>query len=317
MKARTLLIAAAAAVILVVGGYIAINFIIPSIVTEVAVTGVPTARSSNLDDARNTATARALTAVSPTSTNTASGLAGIQSVAFVEAPLSRPAYQQAPLYQSCTADRGATATPQGAAMPTAEATAEPTMAATMAAPAGEGDFVFLKVVAEESEACFQIGEILNGNFVLAIGATKTITGEIAIDRANVANTQMGEEFVVNLAELQSDQRNRDRWIISQQGFNFNASPFAKLTEAKLVGLPARAYTEGEMLNFQIEGKLTIKEVTRDVVFTASAKFEGGTLVANAYYDTKLTDFGLNPPNLGFVRANDEFRIVLNLVAREG
>lgn len=318
MKLRTLVLIAIAAIILVVGGYIAINFIIPSIVTEVAVTGVPTARSSNLDALKTSQaeTRAAQTASPPTATNSArytDPASGIQRASFVDEPLTRDTQQSGPLYESCTAARSATMTPADQPTPTAAPTntPEPTVE-----PSGQSDFVFLVIVAEESEACFQASEILNGRPTIAVGVTRTIAGEIAIDRANVANTQLGEEFNVNLAELQSDQRQRDRWVISAMGFNFNQFPFARLTEAKVVGLPARPYQEGETLTFQITGKLTVREVTRDVVFNAKAMFKDGTLVATAYTDNNLTDFGLNPPNLGFVRVNDPFRIVLNIVARE-
>jgi polyisoprenoid-binding protein YceI len=315
MKFRTLIIAAIAAAVVLVGGYVAIKYIIPSIVTEVAVTGVPTARSNNLDVLK---TSQAETRIARTATpqtrtlnaSSADSSSGLMNAAYVELPEAGAAQQAAPLYESCIAAREATPTPEPTIVPAAEATP------AAEAPAGDADYVFLTVVAEESEACFQVFEMLRGRPTTAVGVTKTIAGEIALDRANIANTQLGEEFNVNLAELKSDQGMRDRWVISSMGFNFNQFPFAKLTEAKAIGLPARPYQEGEVLQFQITGKLLIREAAVDVTFNAKASFKDGTLVANAYADYKLTDWGLQPPDLGFVKVEDPFRIVLNIVARE-
>jgi polyisoprenoid-binding protein YceI len=317
-RAMIIGLAIAVALVAVFGLYIAINFIIPSIVTEVAMTGVPTARSSRIDALRTqqaqTATARP--AANATATTGAKHLNdGLFAASFGEGAPVIASAQGGELYVSCTAVRGATATPSGAQAATPEATAEATPEATAAAPTGEANFVFLTIDAAASEACYQVGEILRGNYVLVVGVTKTISGEVAIDLNNVANSVLGDEIVVNLSELRTDQPNRDRWMISANGFNFNQSPLARLTDTEILGLPARAYVPGETLSFQIKGKFEIKGQKYDAVFNAMGRYENNTLVVTAYYDTKLSEIGLFPPDLGFVRVNDEVRILLNLVAR--
>lgn len=293
--------------VLAFGIYIAVNFVLPSIFTTPSVTGVPTARSNNIDALRTQQAERALTA---TAARNSFYQNGARAVAFDAA--DQPALRPQELYISCTAARGATATPRNAptATPMPTATPEPTPSA-----AEESNFVFLSIVGEESEACYQVGEILNGSFVLAVGVTKEIAGEVAIDLGNLANSQLGEEINVNLAQIRSDQRNRDNWMISDRGFNFNRFPIAKFTDAELIGLPERAYREGESLTFQIKGNLQVRENVRETVFTAIGRYEDGVLVVTAFADLKLTELGLTPPNLGFVSVNDDVRIVLNLVAR--
>ncbi|PJF31772.1 MAG: hypothetical protein CUN51_02190 [Candidatus Thermofonsia Clade 1 bacterium] len=309
-RSRALMLGAAALIgipVLVFGIYIAVNFVLPSIFTTPSVTGVPTARSNNLDALRTQQAERNLTA---TAARNNSYQYGVRAVAF-GADSERPLTAQE-LYVSCTVARSATATPVNAptATPTPTATPEPTPMA-----AGESNFVFLSIVGEESEACYQVGEILNGNFVLAVGVSKEIAGEVAIDLGNLANSQLSEEINVNLAQIRSDQRNRDNWMISERGFNFNRFPIAKFTDAELIGLPERAYREGETLTFQIKGNLQVRETVRETTFTAMGRYENGVLVVTALADMKLTELGLTPPNLGFVRVNDDVRIVLNLVAR--
>jgi len=308
---------AAALVIVFAGGYIAYNYILPALFTPPGPTGVPTAQSGGL---RATLTERAnLTATARTSTPTLSGTQasgnGILSVAYQPNP--RPQIDaQTSLYTSCLTVRGSTPTPSAAGpAPTAAATSEaqPTQASTPSTP---GDVVIYRIVKEESEACFQVGEVLRGAFNLVVGVSKEMDGEVAIDRTNVANTLLGDEIVVNIAQLTTDDPMRNNWFRSERGFNFNKYPTAKLTQTTLLDLPSTPYKDGDVLNFHIAGKLQVREATRDVVFTATAVLKDGTLVVTAYSDIKLTDFGMTPPDLGMVKANDEVRIVLNLVLRE-
>jgi len=317
MKGSRMLMLGAAALIgipvLAFGIYIAVNFVLPALFTTPSVTGVPTARSSNLDALRTQQAERALTATAARSSFYQNG---VRAAAFAAPEAGEQIAQE--LYVSCTAARGVTATPNNAPTATPTLTVTPTLATTpepTPAATSEPNFVFLTIIGEESEACYQVGEILNGRFVLAVGVTKEIAGEVAIDLNNLANSQLSEEINVNLAQIRSDQRNRDNWMISERGFNFNRFPIAKLTDAELIDLPARPYREGETVTFQIKGKLQVREAIRETVFTATGRYADGVLVVTAFADVKLTDFGLNPPDLGFVRVNNDVRIVLNIVAR--
>ena len=126
------------------------------------------------------------------------------------------------------------------------------------AATAEPDFIVLNIVGMSSEACYQVGEtFLNRQppFNLAVGITKAIAGQIAIDRANVSNSKIGD-IVIDISQLTSDERMRDGRIRSQW-LESNKYPQAKLTNAKLVGLPARPYKDGEVLTFQIAGDLEV------------------------------------------------------------
>jgi polyisoprenoid-binding protein YceI len=302
MKPRNLIIAAVAIILVIAAVLIVRDWVIPSF-AEPSVTGVPTAQNP-------------FAATKGSALPAASFDDGVQMAAFTDSV--RSARAQQPLYRSCTEDRRVTATPTGTALAagTPEATAEATPAATAEAATGAADPLVVRIIGAESEACYQVGEIFleQNQFVVAVGVTKTIDGFVQIDRANVANSQIGE-IVINIAEFRSDNGRRDG-IIRRQWLESNKYPIAKLTDAKLVGLPARAYQDGEALAFEIVGNLQIREVTRPTTFTVTATLTGDTLVVTGYADVLMTDFGFTPPEVGgFVRANNEMRIVLNLVAR--
>ncbi|MFN8420668.1 MAG: YceI family protein [Anaerolineae bacterium] len=303
---RTVIIAVIALVVIVAAVLLARDWIIPTFATP-SVTGVPTAENPFASSTQGSY-------ISPNNANTNSG---IQAIGFIDNTSSGFRPQQPPLYVSCTDVRHSTATPTGAAV--VEATPEATLAATAAAGEpmpGKSDPIVLRIVGEESEACYQVGEIFLGDneFNLAVGVTKSIDGFVQIDRANVAASQIGE-ININVAEFQSDSARRDG-MIRQRFLESNKYPVAKLTDAKVVGLPARAYQDGEVLTFQIVGTLEVHETPKEVTFNVTASLTGDTLVVSGYADVKMSDFGFEAPNIaGFVAANDEMRIVLNLVAR--
>jgi polyisoprenoid-binding protein YceI len=312
VRNRRVLIIGVIAIIVVIAAILFVrDWVIPTFAPS-AVTGVPTSAGAFSDLKTNQA--KTQTAAAPTAASSGP-MDTIKLVSFTtNKPLSRVARQDATLYESCTKTRGATPTPQNA-KPTAAATTAAAPAATQAA--GAADYLFLKVVGAESEACYMVGEIFLGedSFNLAVGVTHSIDAEVAVDRNNIANSQISD-ITINISEFTSDQPRRDG-IIRQRWLESNKFPFAKFAEAKIVGLPARPYKDAESLNFRITGKLTVRDVTKDVTFNATGVLTGKVLVVTAFTDVLMTDFGFEPPSVGgFVQANNELRIVLNLVARE-
>ncbi|CAG0957647.1 hypothetical protein ANRL4_00471 [Anaerolineae bacterium] len=311
MKRKHLLIGLALAVTLAVVGYLIFDRVFPNDPTP-SVTGVPT-ETLNSIDARRTAQAQ-------TKTATVTGYQPADGVAYLaaynpgsEAPIL-PA-QDEPFYVSCTEARlRASERPEATPEPTVEATAEATVEA---GTPGEPDLIRLEIVGAESEACYQVGEIFAGvgEFRVAVGVTKSIAGEIEIDRGNVANSLVGD-VRININELRSDEGRRDT-AIQRNWIQTNRYPFATLANIEAVGLPTRPYEDGELLTFTVKGDLTLRETTRTVEFEAQARLTGDLLVVTAFTDIKMSDFNIQAPDMaGFVKADDEMRIVLNLVARE-
>lgn len=257
---------------------------------------------------------------------------GIQPVFYVR-PMAARAAQQT-LYTSCTQQRGATTTPGSSAATaiataaTTAATAAATAAATSSASgqataaattaASDSNMLLLEIVGDESEACYQVGEVFinqNNAFNLAVGVSTAIAGQIAIDRNNMANSQVGQ-IVVDISQLKSDSSQRDgqirrRWLES------NKFPLAKFTPDSIIGLPARPYQDGETLTFQMSGKLLVRDVEKPVTFNVTATLKDKTLVVNATADLKMSDFGFDAPDIGgMLKANNDVHLTLNIVARE-
>lgn len=300
MKTRTIILIAVAIVIVIGGILVARDFIVPSL-APAQTTAMPT---SNNPFAATPATYRPGSRVN--------NIAYVPELASIKVAQTEP-------YKSCAEDRQVTPTPTGA--PANAATVEATLAATSAATAeatvaASDNTVVVRIVAAESEACYQVGEVFLGQnqFALAVGITKTIDGFIKVDLGNVAATEAGE-INIDISKFESDSPRRDG-IIRQRWLESNTYPTATLSNITFGGLPTGAYTDGELLSFTMSGDLKLRTETVPTTFTMTATFSDNTLIASGYTDVKMSDWGFSAPEVGgFVRANDDFRIVLNIVAR--
>ena len=246
------------------------------------------------------------------------------ALTLVGANLSAPAkvLAQSQLYKSCQEDKltePLKLEPASAATEAAAATMAATEAAANNAPA---DIVFLSIVGSESEACYLASETFLENNMMnlpsgfngAVGITKTIQGDIALDRANVANSQIGD-ITINISEFKSDNGRRDSFI-RQNFLQSNKYPFATLTNVTAIGLPTGAYQEGTTLEFKIKGTLTVHDTPRDTTFDATGTFKDNVLVVRATTDLKISDFKVQVPSIGgLLKVDDPVRLVVNLVAR--
>ncbi len=171
------------------------------------------------------------------------------------------------------------------------------------------------VVPSQSEARYRVGETFLGEnrFNEAVGRTREVRGEIWVNRRTPAASRVGP-IEVDISTLQSDSARRDN-AIRQRWLQSARYPVARFVSTEIRGAPA-AYREGEWVNLQVVGNLTIREVTRRVTWEARVRLVGPELRAQAATTIRMTDFGFEPPSiLGFVRAEDEAKLELDLVAR--
>lgn len=179
-----------------------------------------------------------------------------------------------------------------ASTPTTEPAAADTPQAESETAAGEQ--TTFEIVPGESEARFLIDEVLRGEDTTVVGTTDQVAGQLAIDTGTPSNTRIGT-IRVNARTLATDSSFRDR-AIKNRILNTNEYEFIEFTPTEVSGLPDSA-TVGETYTFQITGDLTIRFVTREVVFDATVtpisqtELEGTatTTIAHADYDIIIPD----------------------------
>ncbi|MEJ5314025.1 MAG: YceI family protein [Anaerolinea sp.] len=154
----------------------------------------------------------------------------------------------------------------------------------------------------------------NNRLATAVGKTSAISGEIQIDTQNLSNVTFGE-FIVDISTLKSDSSRRDaaiqnRWLESEK------FPLARFMVKDVKGLPQNP-KENELVNFQLVGDLTIREVTRSVTWDVSAMLRGKELTGKATTFIYMADWGIEPPNIaGVLIVKDGVSLTLEFVFTE-
>src|SRR2546428_3082129 len=137
-----------------------------------------------------------------------------------------------------------------------------------AAPAPLPDAVSLErfvIIPTESQVAYHVGEIFFKThlFHVATGITRTIQGDLLIDRVNPRRSQIGP-ITVNISQFASDDVGRDvairalwltLWLMSSR------YPIATFTPTAIEGLPD-TYVQGRAVAVRITGNLRIRQVTR-------------------------------------------------------
>lgn len=170
-------------------------------------------------------------------------------------------------------------------------------------PAAAASTVQFEIDSELSEARFLIGEILRGEPFTVVGVTNAVEGSLSINFADPTQTEIGE-ISVDASTLVTDSSMRNRAIYN---FVLNTSQFqhVRFTPTNLIGLPT-AVAIGERITFQIEGDLTIRDISRPVLFDAVVDLVSETeLRGQATTVILRDDYNLTIPRVPQVASVDE------------
>ncbi|MFV9503851.1 MAG: YceI family protein [Oscillochloridaceae bacterium umkhey_bin13] len=234
---------------------------------------------------------------------------GGASAAPAVAPTTVPATSAAP-------DAASPAATTAPATSTGDYGGNPSAAEPVTSPAASSAVTIFKIVPSESQVSYEVGETFfnqNNRFVVAVGTTQTLEGEVRLDRDAPQQSTVGP-ITIDISAFRSDsprrdQAIRDRWLESAR------FPLAIFTPTDIVGLPT-SYTDGEELTLTITGDLQIREVSQPTTFTVTGQVNGDEMMGLATTQIKMSDFGFSPPNIaGVLGAEDDVKITFQFVAR--
>jgi polyisoprenoid-binding protein YceI len=220
-------------------------------------------------------------------------------VAAEQAPVEQAPVEQAPVEQA-PAEQA----------PAEQAPAEQAPAEEMAS-AGPRAF---QIVPESSEVRFIISEVLRGQPKTVVGATSDFSGEIQIDPANPAQTQIST-IEINAGNFVTDSTQRNGAI---RRFILQSSQHPTITfePTSIEGLPASA-TAGESFDFRVTGDLTIRDISQPVTFdmTVTANSEN-ELSGLGSATVQRGDYSLTIPSVPSVAGvSEEVRLEIEFVAQ--
>jgi len=136
----------------------------------------------------------------------------------------------------------------------------------------------------------------------AVARTSSVSGQLTITQSGSSYQLTSGTVTVELGALASvdsvagyNVSNRDR--IVQRSLDVSQFPSAVL-KLQPVAIPSGA-DGGQTVTFPVTGDLTIHGVTRTVTATVQLRVLNGTPQVVAAIQTNMTDFGVQPPSIGF------------------
>lgn len=163
--------------------------------------------------------------------------------------------------------------------------------------------VVFSIVPESSTVRFTLDEILRGEPTSVVGTSSQVSGEIAIDFNQPANSEIGV-ILVNARTLVTDKDFRNR-AINNSILETGKYEFITFTPTEITAFPENPGF-GEELTFQITGDLTIREITHPVTFTARVTADSQTeLKGYASAIISRADYNLIIPSVSSVADVDE------------
>ena len=146
----------------------------------------------------------------------------------------------------------------------------------------------------------------------AIGQTSEISGMIRFDGSG--KVQPDSVITVNVSSLTSDEARRDRYLKSR-ALASDQYPTVKFTINQAKGLPWPLPTSG-IHNLDLIGDLTIKDVTRPVIWSTVVEFASDEIVGNASVTVTFEEFEIRKPRFAFIiSVADEIKLELNFSGR--
>lgn len=164
-----------------------------------------------------------------------------------------------------------------------------------------------------SLATYIVGtEALGGRESSAAGTTSAISGQIYLSEEDLDGSEQSS-FRVDLRTLQTGD------ILLQQFLrldllNTRQYPYAEFRIESASGFPPDL-GNGSEFGVSLTGTLSLRGVSRPSRWNVRARQAGNVLTATAETGFRMSDFGITPPNAGVIRAKDDVRLHVVLVAR--
>ena len=182
--------------------------------------------------------------------------------------------------------------------------------------AAEDGMVAYVIDPTRSNAAFEIDEVLRGEPQRVVGTTSELAGQFEMDPDDLSSVEFSQ-IVVNARTFDTGSGNRDRAIRGPVILDSASDEFEFITfDATSVEGLEGSLTEGEPLEFTVEGDLTIRDTVNSVTFEVTATpTDENTIDGSAEASVLRSGYGIGIPNApGVADVSDEVLIRLEFVA---
>ncbi|SFP15195.1 Polyisoprenoid-binding protein YceI [Geodermatophilus dictyosporus] len=151
-----------------------------------------------------------------------------------------------------------------------------------------------------SSAGYRVDEVLNGADVTVAGTTDRVTGSVVVEGGDLATA----EVVVDVAGIRTDVGRRDGYF-RDSVMEVGTWPTATFAVQGPVDLPELT---GTPVTVPVTGELTLRDTTRPVRTDLSVVRTAEGVEVSGAVPVVFADFGITPPDLGFVRVEDRGQV---------
>ena len=151
-------------------------------------------------------------------------------------------------------------------------------------------------VAPGSTAGYRVDEVRGGADVTVAGSTEEVDGSLVV----AGGTLTDAEVTVDLASIATDSGRRDAYF-RDTVMDVAAHPMATFAVTGPVALPELT---GTPVTVPVSGEQTLAGATRPVEVELSVVRTPDGVDVSGSVPVTFADFGIEPPDLGFVRVED-------------
>jgi polyisoprenoid-binding protein YceI len=165
-----------------------------------------------------------------------------------------------------------------------------------------------QITKKEIQALLKIAGIDN----TAVGRTSQVTGEVDLARdLSIARLQV----TANLRTLSSDSPLRDDRI-RNEFLESNRYPNA-IFSATGVATVSSPYPPGQDAQFDVPGRLTVREITNPFTLRMKGRLTGSTLSGSGSGMLRMKDYSFDPPEIaGAIKVEEGLMVAVTFTANE-
>ncbi len=141
----------------------------------------------------------------------------------------------------------------------------------------------------------------------AVGRSTAVEGSLEIDGLQIVTT----DVTADLTQLESDEARRD-FAIRTSGLESETYPTATFELTQPIAFDEQP-ADGQVVDVQATGDLTLHGVTREVTIPLEARWDGGQIAVVGTLKIAFADYDITPPSLGPATVGDTGTIELQLV----
>ena len=155
-------------------------------------------------------------------------------------------------------------------------------------------------IAADSSAGYRVDEVLNGADVTVAGTTGEVSGQVVITGGDLTDA----DVTVDVASITTDTARRDSYF-RDNVMDVAANPTAVFAVTEPAALPELT---GTPVTVPVTGELTVAGVTQPVETEISVVRTAEGVDVSGAVPVVFADYGIEPPNLGFVRVEDRGQV---------